>query len=765
MHGLALSKDGKHLYTTTSQKWLWDATIAPDGSVSLLRNVGFITKEGNAGVAPCGVAVSPDGETAAVCLSANNSVALVDVKSGKLLRVIPVGNAPFSVVFSPVDGKQAYVSNWGGRAPGQRDKFSMSGGTPILVDKRGIAASGTVSVIDLVRYRQAVQIDVGLHPSGLAITQDGKTLYVANANSDTVSVVDTQTAKVIETINVRPDGKLPFGSMPNALLLSPDERSLYVANAGNNALAVVTLSTGNGAHALVRGFIPCGWFPNAIATDKQRLYVANLKGVGSRAGDPNNRHVSQFLGSVNRLTYPTESELKEYTTRVMADSRVPQALRALETAEAKEKPLPVPEHFGEPSSFSHVVYIIKENRTYDQILGDLPQGNGDTNLCTLGREITPNHHQLAKQFVLLDNFYCNGVISADGHRWATEGNVAAMFEKSLYNRAAFCWLGMDPLHYTSSGFIWDDVLSHGLSFRNYGEGYMGFFTPLAKTGIAPTPGNLLAQPQAFRFWSAPAPNQSTVPTLNTYTCMDYPGWNLDIPDVIRAQTFLSELRSYERKGVWPDLLIVYLPNDHTGGSPTPRAQVADNDLALGRIVEGISKSKFWPRTCIFVTEDDPSSGTDHVDGHRSVCLIISPYTKRKQVISNFYNQTSVLHTMELILGIPPMNQIDAMAPSMTECFTETADLTPYEAVPNLIPLDEMPKPLGKMTSKERYWERKRLTQRLDQPDAADDDTMNRLLWHSVKGVDAPYPAYLAGPHGRGLAALHLKHSSMDEDDD
>jgi hypothetical protein len=240
---------------------------------------------------------------------------------------------------------------------------------------------------------------------------------------------------------------------------------------------------------------------------------------------------------------------------------------------------------------------------------------------------------------------------------------------------------------------------------------------------------------------------------------------LNIPDVLRARAFLQELKEYERKGHWPSFMLVHLPNDHAGGNPTPRAQVADNDLALGQIVQGISNSKFWSKTCIFVIEDDPQSGFDHVDGHRSICFVVSPYTKRHEVISKFYNQTGVLHTMELMLGIPPMNQMDAMAPAMRECFTNTPDLSPYAALPNQIPLDEMPKPMAQLHGKELYWAKQFAAMRFDEPDLNDDNLLNRILWHSVKGVNAPYPTALAGPHGKGLRALNLKHAPTEDDDD
>ena len=321
---------------------------------------------------------------------------------------------------------------------------------------------------------------------------------------------------------------------------------------------------------------------------------------------------------------------------------------------------------GEPSVFEHVVYVIKENRTYDQVFGDIKKGNGEPKLCLYPKEVTPNHHALAEEFVLLDNFYCNGVLSADGHSWVTEGNVTDHLEKAFGGFTRSYTFGDDPLTYSSTGFIWDAVLLRGLSFRNYGE----MVTSDAK-GKAPAFAEIWKDYKSgdnkigFK-------HKIDIETLAKYTSPDYPGWNMSISDNRRMDVFLKEFRAFEKNSNFPNFTIVYLPQDHTSGAspgmPTPNAHLSDNDLALGRLVEAISQSAFWPKTCIFVVEDDPQDGFDHVDGHRSPALVISPYTKRGQVISHFYNQTSVIRTMGLILGIPPLTQLDGSAPPMTDCF-------------------------------------------------------------------------------------------------
>jgi YVTN family beta-propeller protein len=762
-HGIAVRRDGSRVYVTSATNALWEANVAADGKISWGRKIVLPGPGGKGNSHAGGIALSSDGTKAYVCLSRNNSLAVVDLESGKLLKEIPVGIAPFDVVLKR-DGKTAYVSNWGGRHPQKGEKTAKSSGTDTVVDERGVAASGTVSGVDLEKGVEATQIVTGLHPSDLELSEDQRTLYVANANSDSVSVIDTSTQRVVESIVVRPDPALPFGSAPNALTLSKDGTKLFVANGGNNAVAVVAI--GNGRAGTLEGFIPAAWYPGALTSDGRHLYVANVKGLGSRkkAADKKGWNSHNHLGTVSKVEIPSGETLQAYTRQVKADTRVPEILRAWEKTGRSGKPVPVPKRLGAPSVFEHIVYIIKENRTYDQVFGDLPQGNGDTNLCVFGREVTPNHHALAEEFVLLDNYYCNGVLSADGHAWAMEGYATDYLEKSFggFTRS-YPFSGDDPISFASSGFIWDNVLLHGLSFRNYGE--------MNKTATVPNNATFKAVFDDFQSKAGKITfkHDIQIETLRRYSCPDSPGWNMRIPDAIRAEVFLKEFREYEKKGGWPNLVIIFLPSDHTSGTrpggPTPRAQVADNDLAVGRIVESISHSRFWPKTCIFVIEDDPQAGFDHVDGHRSLCLVASPYTKRGKVVSRFYNQTSVLHTMERMLGLPPMNQMDALAPLMTECFTRKPDFAPYTSRTNNIPLDEMNKASTELQGQELYWANKSIEQPFDDVDQADEDTLNRIIWHSVKGVDAPYPAHLAGAHGKGLKARRLIFNEQGDDDD
>ncbi len=754
MHGIAVAPNGRRVYLTNAASQIREAVVEADGRVQWARSIDLPQAEVGGEGYPCGIALNADGSVAYVALSRDNSLVVVHLSDGRVLSRIPVGVAPFGVKVSR-DGSRAYVSNWGGRRPRDGDKTAPSSGTQTVVDARGVAASGTVSVVDVRNSRVIAEIEVGLHPCGLALDEPRNRLYVANANSDTVSVIDTGNLRVLETISVRPDASLPFGSMPNALALSPDGSTLYVANGGNNAVAVVRLDHRRN-RSRVEGFIPAGWYPGAVLVQEKTLFVANIKGLGSRNPDADQKgwNVYRFLGTVNRVALPDRRQLQRYTAQVKRDARVPQILRAWEKAQSGKKPVPVPEKLGEPSVFEHVVYIIKENRTYDQVFGAIGKGASEPSLCMFGREVTPNHHALAEQFVLLDNFYCNGVNSADGHAWATEGNASGYLERSFGGWTRSYPFGDDPLSYSSSGFLWDHVLMAGLSFRNYGE--MDYAEPEPKDAtFLDIYRDFVQKTGRIRFTQ-----NIGVENLRRYSCRAYPGWNMRIPDVLRAEVFLKELREFEQRDFFPNLVIIYLPQDHTSGTqpgmPTPRAHVADNDLALGRIVEGLSKSRFWSKMCIFVIEDDPQDGFDHVDGHRSLCLVISPYTKRGAVVSEFYNQTSVLHTICRILGVPPMNQMVAMAPVMTTCFTDTPDFTPYTALPNRVPLDELNPPLSSLNrQEERYWALRSLHLPLDKPDLCNEDLLNRIIWHAVRGVDAPYPDHYAGAHGRGLAERGL----------
>jgi YVTN family beta-propeller protein len=705
---------------------------------------------------PIGLALDAQGKTLWAVLNLRNSLAQIDLETGQVVREIAVGSAPYGVVLL---GDKAYVSNWAGRHPGKNDASAASGdGSPVRVDrKRFIANDGSVSVVDLKAGKELTQIVVGLHPAGIIATPDGRYVLVANANSDTVSVIDTHSNQVVETIGTRPAEKLLFGSSPSALAMSSDGKTLYVSNGANNAVAVLAFAPGK---SRMLGCIPTGWYPAGLVLDEQRraLYVANVKGVGSRnvdwkgsrkiAGKPVHGYNSHdYLGTLSLIPLPTAEQLAEQTKTVLANNRLTESISALAPPRQDAPPRPVPERHGEPSVFKHVLYIIKENRTYDQVFGDIERGEGDAELCIYGREVTPNHHKLVDEFVLLDNFYCSGTLSADGHQWTNEAFVTDYIEKAYggWPRSYPYW-GGDAMAYASSGFIWDNVLAHKKTLRVYGE--------FVKATIRWKDAEKKERPKFSDCYRDFVESKgeidiratAAIESLAPHLCPTAIGFPSIVPDVYRAEQFIRELKDFEAKGELPNFMIMLLPNDHTAGTkpdmPTPAAAVADNDLALGRIVEAVSRSKFWKETCIFVVQDDPQAGFDHIDGHRTVGLVISPYTKRRALDSTNYNQTSMVRTMELILGLPPMNQFDASATPMASCFADVPNFAPYDAVPNNIPLDQLNPKLSQIKNpSQRHWAEISLKLPLDDIDEADEDTLNRILWHAARGRDETYPSW------------------------
>ena len=699
---------------------------------------------------PAGICIDRDG-TVWVTATRGNCVHGIDPATGKAHAVVETGIAPFGVV-SPVAGK-LYVSNWGGEPPNASElSQAESSKTSVRVDANtSVANDGSVSI--LARQGSAWKcvktLRVGLHPSGMTASAHGGRVYVANANSDSVSVIDTTSDEVVETLSAKPEKRLPFGSGSNALALSPDGATLYVANGTNNCLDVIALGakarenapTGTPEKSELRGLIPTGWYPGAVAVSKDgsKLFVANIKGHGLLAAlrEPSKgRSSSDYLGSVSIIPLPNDKQLAAYTAEVNENNRLALSLAGLEAPRATVSQVPVPERHGEPSTFKHVVYIIRENKTYDQVFGDMKQGDGMESLCIFPEKITPNAHALAAQFTLFDNFYCSGAKSPDGHSWVNEAYVTDYLERAFggFTRS-YPYEGSDPLAFAPTGFLWNNALSHHLSFRNYGE-FCDSEYPKG-THWSDVWGD--HKDGTHKTSVKVRPNMVS---LAPYTHPTWPGFPLHTPDVARAQLFRQEMQRFESEGTMPGLLYVFLPQDHTSGTtpgyPTPRAMVADNDQAMGEIVESISKSRFWPDTCIFVVEDDPQSGYDHVDGHRTVALVVSPYTRRHFVDHTNYNQTGMVKTIELILGLPPMNQLDLAATPMRACFTGEANLAPFTARQAQVALDEMNPALGKLKGTALRWAKKSLDLSFDEADEADDDTLNRILWHSMRGVE-PYP--------------------------
>jgi YVTN family beta-propeller protein len=734
--GLSVSKDGRRIYATDAKDRLHIAGLDDNLIMHWQDAIRLPSPSIGGNPVPGGLALNEQENEIYVTLSRNNTLAVVNL-ADKGVKEIPVGIAPYEVVLA--SESKAYVSNWGGRKPREGESTYNTSGSQVLVDpETGIASNGSISVVDLAADAEVKNIEVGLHPSGLVLSPDGARLFVACANSDIVSVINTGTDQVVEEISVHLEKDLPFGSAPNAMAISRDGKFLYVANGTDNAICVIRV----GMPSQIRGYIPTGWYPASVILDEDAnlMFVANLKGIGSRnqRTDRDGYNTHDHQGTVSIIPYPDEKQLSAMTETVHQNNAFVQKMADPRPGGELRNKVAVPKIQAQKSFFNHVVYIIKENRTYDQVFGDMPQGNGDMNLVHFGREVTPNHHKLAETFVLLDNFYCSGILSADGHQWTDEAYVTDYIEKFFggFSRS-YPYDGDDALAYASSGFIWDNVLRHGLTFRDYGEFVDAKIEPGDAT-FMDIYQDYLAGSNEIKIRS-----KANLEQLEPYICPTYVGFPNKVPDVYRADEFIKELKAFEEDNNFPNFIIMLLPNDHTSGTrpglPTPRAAVADNDLALGRIVEAISHSKFWDKTCIFVTEDDPQAGLDHVDGHRTVGLVISPYTKRGEVVSNYYSQINMVRTMENILGIPPMNQFDAAAEPMSDCFTDTPDFTPYESLPNNIPLDELNPPLESLTGEALHWAKKSLEQDLEDVDRINEDTFNRVIWHAVKGYDVPYP--------------------------
>lgn len=766
--GLIFSPHGRRIYLANVNGSVKVFGVDEQNKVSPLFTIPLPTVKavGRTNEIPAGLALSPDGRKLYVALNLSNRLGEFDADTGRLLRSWNVGVAPYDVVIA---GTKVIVSNWGGRRPGTNDVTGPAGrGTLVRVDPvRHIANEGSVSMIDLTRSNVVKEIQVGLHASAMALSPNGRYLAVANAASDTLSVIDLPRERVTETIWVRRNAAELFGAAPNAMAFDASGKTLYVCNGSQNAIAVVAFDPGR---SRLTGLIPTGWYPGAIAHDARRhaLYVANIKGIGStkklQPGDDVKFRSGQHFGTLSLIPIPRAKEMPKLTRTALRNMRSGAIRDALLPARSGQPARPVPERTGEPSVFKHVVYIIKENRTYDQVFGALKEGNGAPSLCIFGEHFTPNQHKMVREFVLLDNTYCSGILSADGHQWADAGITTDYMEKSFAGFPRSYPDGMedtdvDALAYSPGGFIWDNVLKHGKTLRNYGE--FAITDKSWKDKARKEKIHFLDHYREFingtdtiNLSSRPA-IESLRPYMNTNTV----GWDMDVPDVFRAAQFIKDLRGFEESGEMPNFIIICLPNDHTSGTaagaPTPAAQVADNDLAFGQIVEALSKSRFWKETCVFAIEDDPQAGWDHVSGYRTTAYCVSPYTKRGKVVSTQYNQTSLLRTMELMLGLPPMNQLDASATPMFDCFTDKPDFTPFIAVTNNVPLDEMnpdPKKISDLLLRKNAYASGKLP--LQEPDRCPEDQFNRILWHAMKGSKAPYPEW----------AITVHEEDEDEDD-
>ncbi len=704
------------------------ATLS-DGSLQILAQGLGKFQVGGIGVASAApLAIAP--------LIYENKAVIVDVKTGKQVALVDAGIAPWAAALN-ANGSVAYVANLGGRPPKNNEAFASPMQKPderIPVDSRGVASTGTVTRIDVATGQATHTIAVGLHPAALALDEKKQLLYVANGNSDSVSVIQTASNAVVATIPVQIYAEKVKGISPTGLALSADGGTLYVSCGGINAVAVVDT-----VKRSVVGTIPTGWYPNAVAlsADGKHLAVATLLGPGSGwREEPKKRFVHSYRGSVSVVPIPDAAQLASYTTAVAENNHVRMSGGAAPNPAAKPKAIPT--RSGEPSLIEHVVYIIKENRTYDQVLGDLPQGNGDPSLVMFGRNVTPNQHKIAEEFVLLDNLYATGGNSADGHQWLTQSNEVEYALWPGYQGRSYPFDGSDPMAYSSGGFLWDYALAKGKTVRVYGE-YAGRMAEPARGQRTKLLEEWKAGADFSTRWNITAP----IAPVNKILAKNYPSYTNAIPDVARAQIFLKDLQRMEQEGKFPNLVLVQLPSDHTfgasSGASSPKAMVADNDLAVGQIVEALSKSKFWPKMAIFIVEDDAQNGVDHVDGHRTTAYVISPYTRRKHVDSTFYSFQSINKSIELILGLPTMSLFDLIANDMRASFTDTPDLTPFQALPASYDLMELNPTTSALRGAARQAAIESDRMNWSVPDAVPTEKANRILWGMIKGWKAAYP--------------------------
>ena len=674
-------------------------------------------------------------------LNGNNELLKFRWSDKSIVWRTATGVAPYGVAMA---NNNLYVSNWAGSTAtdSTKERAGVPWGLAYTDPRTGATAGGSISVID-VTGKSIHDITVGLHPNAIIASKDGRFVYVSNASSDAITVINTKTNTIADWIDVGLlKGKNSLqGSSPNALVLNEDNTILYVANGFDNAVAVVSLgkkaATMGKGNSYITGYIPTEAYPGGLLFTQHQLVVTNLESDGANVinQSKNTRQIHNQLASVSIIPIPNKTTLAAYTQEVAQLSMLNRTEQFQLPVREGIAPVPVPERLGEPSVFKHVIYIIKENKTYDQIFGDLPVGKNDSSLCIFGEKITPNMHALAKKYGWMDNYYASGKSSAEGHQWTDAGMVSDYVEKNV--RAwvrSYPHRQEDALVYNKNGFIWNQALDHGKTVHIYGEA--------CKTEYD-TKLNWMDIYKKYKAGNQPDwQNKTTIARIRPIIHATYPDCdNINFTDQQRTDIFIKEWKEFEQAGNLPNLMVLSLPNDHSAGTspdfPTPNAMVADNDLAVGRIVDIITKSKFWDSTVVFITQDDSQSGWDHISAYRTVGLTISPYSTGKLVTSN-YNQTSMLRTIEQILGVPPMNIMDGTARLMTDCFFGKKDTTAYNYLPNNIPLDEMNKPLNALGGKAKKYALQSQQEVFNEVDGGEDDAMNRIIWFYAKG-EVKYP--------------------------
>ena len=715
-YGLKFSADNKYLYASGGNDNRILKYKVQKNKLVLIDSI-LLGKKWPERISPAGIDIDDARNLLYVVTKENNSLYIVDLAKKEIKKKIPIGGEGYSCLLSP-DKKILYISCWG-------------------CDK--------VIVYNTDNGNKS-EIDVGDNPNELLLNKTGTILYVANANDNSVSVISTSENKVIETLNAALFPNAPPGSTSNGLALNATEKRLYIANADNNCLAVFDVSKPGFSHS--EGFIPTGWYPTNVKVIGKKIFVANGKGFSSKPNakgpDPTNKEEeveyqkalynknrSQteyigglFKGTMSIINEPGETQLGIYSSLVYKNTAYK---KEQETMASGEVGNPIPMKVGDKSPIKYIFYVIKENRTYDQVLSDIPGGNGDTSLLLFGERITPNQHKLAKEFVLFDNFYVDGEVSADGHNWTMGAYATDFLEKSWPTNYSgrggdYNGEGTRVIANNKGGFIWDHCKKAGVSYRSYGE-----FTEAVKKG--------------------------NIPSLQNHFSSTYTGWDMNTKDTTRFYQWQKEFDSLLKINAVPRFNSLRMGNDHTSGlrkgSPTPFAHVADNDLAVGLLVDYLSKSPIWKETAIFIVEDDAQNGPDHVDAHRTTAYVAGGFVKRKFIDHTMYSTSSMLRTIELILGIPPMTQFDAAAEPMWRSFTPVANLTPFNALPSNINLNDKNVAVNK-------WQQKSETFNFAKEDSAPDVEFSEVIWHAVKGETVMFP----GP--RRAAFLKVKEEKDDD---
>ena len=672
------------------------------------------------------VAFTPDGHLIYAADLYHDRLVIINPQSGMLIGEVKTGRRPYRILF-PKELKTFFVSSW---ADGSVSQFQTADNAPLGTIRLG------AHTVDML-WKSGLPEGIGDADDDPANKDLRGRLFVAAANTNSVFSVglsESNEMRRLETINVALTPNQPLGMTPSALGLSADGKLLYVACSDANAVAVANISQ---ARSVVDGFIPTGWYPTAVrALPGNRVVILNGRGLGSHpnlegpdptrraapvhAGGKSEEYVLRIqTGTISFVDAPTSQNITPYTNTVIANSPYRDSLM---DEVAIPRGNPVPSHPIDPSPIKHVIYIVQENRTYDQVLGDIKKGNGDPSLVLFGENVTPNHHKLANEFVLFDNFYVSSDVSADGHNWATAAIAPDYTIKLSPNsyagrrKGAYDYEGQEAANRPPAGYIWTNAHEAGVTLRNY-----GYFANNRRN---------------------PAPHDDQVdsvrdPILGPVTNPKYRGFDLNYSDIDRANVFLKDLAQFESTGQMPQLLLVRMGNDHTYGAAagklTPQSLVADNDAGIGLLVEGVSKSRFWKETAIFIIEDDAQNGCDHVDSHRSPAYLVSPYVRRGSVDSSMYNTTSVLRTFELILGLRPMTVFDAAARPMFAALQNTPDLTPFVAENPRIPLDTRNPAATAAAARTAAMD-------FSQEDRIDDDELNNILWAAIKGPNVPPPA-------------------------